>query len=245
MRLNRQAFTLIELILGLSLLTVVMLTIYSVFWGGIRLGYKSESAQDIYRQAYMSLDLMTRELENMVRYSFKESYPEKSAFKGSKDRITFLSPTPEGLKAISYYLLAEDYGTVHKTIVNYNAYKKNTRVSLRDPTAEATKILVRQEREFARYVNDDGKEDKLADDDGLEVIAIRVKADGLRFSYGSMETAEEGGPGTYTWLEEWNGNELPLGIKIDLELVTPEESEKVVQFTKEVLIPTEVWSQVQ
>ncbi|MBZ0166263.1 MAG: prepilin-type N-terminal cleavage/methylation domain-containing protein [Candidatus Omnitrophica bacterium] len=245
MKRSRQAFTLIELILGLSLLTVVMLTIYSVFWGGIRLGYKAESAQDIYRQAYWSLDIMTRELENMVRYSFKESYPEKSCFIGAKDKITFISPTPDGLKIIRYYLLAEDYGTVHKTIVNYNSYKKNVRVSERDHTAEATKILVRQEMDFARYVNEDGAEDKLTDDDDLEVIAVRVKADGLRFSYGSMESSEEGGAGAYTWLEEWGSTELPLGVKIELDLVAPEESEQVVHFTKEALIPTEVWSRVQ
>lgn len=237
-------FTLIELLLGLSLLSVVMLTIYSVFWGGIRIADKSDASKEIYRQAYWSLDVMGREIENLVRFTFSESYPDKFCFVGQADKVTFMSPTAEGLKAVSYYLLAEDYGTVHKTIVNYQAYKKNVRVDFSGGQAKQTQLLVRRETDFADFVA--GKSDEeLAEDDDVEIIAMHVKPDGLRFSYGTMGVADEGEAASFSWMDEWESNDLPLSVRIELDLMPPDEAERIVSFEKEVLIPIEVWSRLR
>lgn len=241
---RREGFTLIELLLGLSLLSIVMLTIYSVFWGGIRLGYKTDASQEVYRQAYWSMDVMGREIENLVKFTFAESYNERYCFTGDKNRITFMSPTPEGLKAVTYFLMAEDYGTLHKTIVNYKAYKKNVRVDIGGRAAEPAQLLVRREVSFADYVNGALEED-IATDDDLEVIAVGVKNEGLRFSYGTMGAAEEGESSGFTWVDDWASNDLPLSVRIELDLIPPDKPEEVVRFENEVLIPIEVWSRLR
>lgn len=244
MRQGQQGFTLVELILGLSLLSVVMLTLYSVFWGGIRLGYKTDASQEIYRQAYWTLDVMGKEIENLVKYTFSESYENKFCFVGQPHKITFMSATPEGLKAVSYFLISEDYGTLHKTIVNYKAYKKNVRVDIRHYEGEPAQILVRREVTFADYVSQTDDEEIETDDD-LEVIAVGVKPEGLSFTYGSMGEAQEGEAANLTWLDEWQSNELPLSVNVKLDLIPPDEPEQIASFENEVLIPIEVWSRLR
>ena len=241
---RREGFTLIELILGLSLLSVVMLTIYSVFWGGVRLSYKTDASQEVYRQAYWSLDVMSREIENMVKYNLSESYPERFSFMGTKDKITFMAPTPNGLKAVSYFLLAEESGKVHKTIVNYQAYKKNVRVTLGDSQPEQTRLLVRRQTDFPDFVTGQRDAD-ITDDDDLEVIAIHVKPEGLRFSYSTLGVAEENEAASVSWADEWEGNDLPLSVRIELNLVPPDNPDGIVTFDNEVLIPPQVWSRLR
>lgn len=154
-----------------------------------------------------------------------------------------MAPTPEGLKAVSYFLLAEDYGKIHRTIVNYQAYKKNVRVTLGDSQAQQTRLLVRRQTDFADFVAGQQNED-ITEDDDLEVIAIHVKPEGLRFSYSTPGVAEEDEAASVSWTDEWEGNDLPLSVRIELDLVRPDNTEGIVSFANEVLIPTQIWSRL-
>ena len=100
-----KAFTLVELLLGLTIFSVIGLCVYSVFSGGIRLSGASERQGKIYREARLSFSLMAKEIENMLPYDFSNSYQDKNAFLGEEKQITFLIGNDDGLKAVSYYIV--------------------------------------------------------------------------------------------------------------------------------------------
>ncbi len=79
MKKNNHAFTLIELLLGLSIFALIALSVYSVFWGGMRMTRKAKHLNPIYREMRLALDLLSVELENMVPYDFSGSTPQKFA----------------------------------------------------------------------------------------------------------------------------------------------------------------------
>ncbi len=92
MKKNKNAFTLIELILGLSIFSIISLCLYGVFSGGIQVNRKSKNQNDFYREIRMSFSLMEKELENMVSYGFSAArYEDKSSFMGSDNQISFIN----------------------------------------------------------------------------------------------------------------------------------------------------------
>ena len=121
--IKQKAFTLIELLLALIIFSMGALIIYGTFSGGLLISQRSEGQGEVYREARISLELMTKELESMVPYDFTASSPEGTALKGDENKISFIVPTENGLKRISYYLISPEQRQIKTTVLG-KTYKK-------------------------------------------------------------------------------------------------------------------------
>lgn len=231
--MKRNGFTLIELLLAVSIFAIIGITVYSVFASSIKLSAYSEGQGDVYRQARWILDLMSRELESAVYYDFSNSYEELAAFSGTKEEIRFLLRTDDGLKSVKYYLILPESSQIHQVVIG-KKYKKNVDVSLESEEAQRDYYLVREEKAFVEFLNNTA-----SDKDKLEVLATNIKADGLAFQFGYIDTpdAEE-----TSWRGQWDSKFVPLNVKIAIQFKTGRLDE-TIDFQKKVLIPTGFWGE--
>ena len=138
MKFNKTSFTLIELLLGISILSVISLTIYMTFANGIAVNRKAQNLENLYREVNDTMQGISLDLENMVSYrSFKNKSDSNSSgsqqsgiFSGKSTSLSLLLPTEEGLKIVRYALQAPESGSIYQVIVN-RATKKNMPITTR------------------------------------------------------------------------------------------------------------------
>jgi prepilin-type N-terminal cleavage/methylation domain-containing protein len=223
----QRGFTLIEVLLSLGLFSMVALIVYSTFSAGLLLNRRSHHQNDVYRQARWSLELIKRDLENMVFYDFANSYEEgKLAFEGKEDQIQLILPTEEGLKVVRYYLTSRENDRIHKEIVR-QATSKNVTVFTGESGEEEMLFLVREEMDFAGFLADEHQSGE------LEIIGSTLKRNGLRFFYYDHET--EASPG---WVDQWENTYFPLIVHVELEFLFVEKDFNTFTIEGKVFIPT-------
>ena len=228
-KIENNGFTLIELILGLSIFAMISLLLYSTFWGGVKLSERAGSQGEAYHQARWALRLMGEELENMVEYDFSNSYEDKSAFYGADDEIVFINPTQDGLRTIRYRLVSPQDSHMHQVLIG-STYSKNVTVTTAESIADKVLYLVREEKSFVDYLDQD-----FTNDDEQEVIAVNVAKDGLNLSYGERVTNELSAD-EMEWTTEWDDASLPTAVRIEIKFEIPKQ-EEALSMNKEVYIP--------
>jgi len=229
---NKSAFTLIELLLGLTIFALISATAYSVFSGGIKLSNRADKHNLVYREANMAFDLMALDIKNAVNYNFTNSDPEKSPFVGEEHFISFLHATEDGLKVISYHLITPQFDSIYRTIIE-GAYRRNIDIVTGSISTDRVNYLIREEQMLIDYLNE-GIDDKK----DIEVIATKVRARGLRFRFGYMIDEEAQ---AVEYREQWDNPFVPSSIKIEMDFVN--EREKNLSFTlaRDIYIPTGLW----
>jgi len=228
-RRSIKAFTLIELLLGLSIFSIIALCVYSTFSGGIRLAGISQDQTKIYRDIRLTLNLIEKELENAVGYDFSGSYPEIPAFKGDSDQITFLLGSDEGLKAVSYYLVPPESGTIHKILIG-KTHSKNIAIDMDYRQETSAHYLVRKERSFADYVNNDRDENA-----EVEIISMEVERDGIQFRFGYEESEADG---TLSWTNNWDSKGIPRFVTVEINFILDEKKDRIFTVKKDMVIPS-------
>lgn len=224
-RLMTKAFTLIELLLGLTIFSMIALVIYGTFSGGLLINERSQGQGEVTREARISLELMAKELENMVPYEFSASSAEEIAFKGEENKISFIIPTDNGLKRVSYYLISPEQRQI-KTTVMGKTYKKNVSVITKREETSRLKYLVREETDFK-------SSGSISENTKIEILATHVIEDTLRFSYAYMEDEKSQ---EITWKNEWNLKDIPLSVRIEINFLKSSKGD--LPMVKDVLIPS-------
>lgn len=82
MRSTEKGFTLVEMIISLSLMTLTMATLVSLFSGGMRIWQRSECGARHEQSMYVSFDKIRRDLHHIQPFQF-------IPFRGSHDTIEF------------------------------------------------------------------------------------------------------------------------------------------------------------
>ena len=223
----QKSFTLIELLLGLVIFSIISLTLYSVFSAGVRLNHGSAKQAQILREARWSLELMHKEIENMAAYDFSSSYPEKTALIGGNDKISFIKESTKGLEVISYYLVSGNDGYVHQEIIG-STYSKNVSVLLKNENAADTDYLIRKKTSLVDYLVDDSK---LCEH---EIIASNIKKGGLRFYYGYHDGELSD---NISWGENWGSKYIPAMVRIEIDFNSGGKDKRILTLTKDVFIP--------
>lgn len=222
----RQGFTLVELLLGTVIFSVVALTVYAVLFSALKIQQKSARYEDTVGQVSLALEIMARDLENTVGYNFANSYPAIKAFSGVKGRLTFLQPAPEGLLFITYELVRPDEGR-RETVRIGQHQKKNTAVT-QSVTAEAPVYqLVRKSQPWIDFVN------QSTDNIQTRIVARNIAEDGMKCSFGSVNPDS----GERVWYSEWSFNVIPALTRIDLTAAGAQSGGQTVSLRKEVLNP--------
>jgi prepilin-type N-terminal cleavage/methylation domain-containing protein len=101
-------FTLIEILIAITIFSVVALSLYSTFFSAIAVWRRSEALNRVYQEARWSLEVIANELHNAIVLDYTDRYPDFTAFEGSSDKISFLSLSDSGIKQISYLLENEN-----------------------------------------------------------------------------------------------------------------------------------------
>jgi prepilin-type N-terminal cleavage/methylation domain-containing protein len=81
---KEKGFTLIEMVVSLTIFSVISLSVYSAFAGGLSVWRKAKEFSSIYQTARLLLDQMALELKNSVKVSSTE-------FKGGPRMISFIT----------------------------------------------------------------------------------------------------------------------------------------------------------
>lgn len=231
---NLKAFTLIELLLGLSLFAVIGLVVYSTFASGIRLSRSFDAENDAYREVRMTFELLSKELENAVAYDFSGSYPDLKALKGEQNKIMFLSADHDQLKFIEYSLNKPTDARIYQTIIG-KVYSKNVSLTLKDQLNQRINYLIREEHGFADYLKNNSRRDS-----DFEIISTHIMEGSLKFSFGYFEgqDAKE-----LSWQNEWNEQILPKAVKVEADFLIEhsdkhsEDSNEMKHFSQVIVLP--------
>ena len=226
---SHKAFSLLELLLGLLIFSIVSASIYSVFWSGIRLDKRSKSQNRIFREARWTFMLMEKELGNSLLYDFSNSYPDTVSFVGETDRIAFLASNDGKMKVIKYYLQPASETNIFQVIIG-NVYSKNVTVRNESSDSLKTSYLMREEISFSDFLNDNTDKEN-----NKEIIASHIKSDGLRFYFGIADKEDSN---NIDWDENWSFKYSPSHIKIEIDFLSEGKEEIVKTFTKKILIPS-------
>ena len=245
LRNSIKSFTLIELLLGLVIFSFIGLVIYSLLASGIRLSQQFEKENEIYREMRWTVELMAREMENMVYYDFsgsgtepKSSYRDKTAFKGTSDEISFLLDIKNHLKVVQYGLSKPTEGKVYKTIIG-SVYRTNVSQTLVLQLNRKIAYLVREEENFADALQENAEQNK-----DFEILSTHLQEGGLKFSYGYYEKDST----TLSWRTDWDKNYLPKAVRMEFTFVWPDEDKnekpadnpRLIHLAYDVFIPTTI-----
>jgi len=219
--LPEKGFTLLELLLSITILSLVLVTIYGTLNIGSRAWEKGERDIDKLQRMRVIMDFLSREIKSAYPYevtpSEVDTHKKFYAFEGKKDSISFVSTVPlrGGKKGLSWLSFWVEEGTG----------------------------LVVVERDALR--TDIFEERNHIDKDEIEVLDEHVTR--VEFEYYKLRGKKEEGEGEGEWEEHWDaereGN-LPHAVRIELtfrEEGRGKEDEEE-EFYRELVIPLMIHS---
>ncbi|MFA5088204.1 MAG: prepilin-type N-terminal cleavage/methylation domain-containing protein [Candidatus Omnitrophota bacterium] len=227
-RLSRGGFSLIEILLGLALFSIVALILYNVFFGGIKVNRKSESASQMYREARWAFDRITSDLENMVPYDFSNSYPGSLAFSGGSNGFELLLATGTGLERVRYSLQSPDLGHRHQIVIGKHFSENAPVVIRREEEGAPQRTLIRDQIPFVDSLSP-GQEENVRS----QILCSGLIDGGLQFKYARQS---DEGKRMLVWEEEWGKEYFPVGVKVRLTF-REEDGGGVLTLEKDVLLP--------
>ena len=118
LRLRKNGFTLIEILIAIFILTTVLTTVYAAYTGTFRIVKDTAYADDIYSMARGAMKRMTEDLESSCRYrdSFRFTSGKAETEKGEFTELSFLSfahldfdnKTLSGIAIINYFVEVDE-----------------------------------------------------------------------------------------------------------------------------------------
>ena len=231
MRKKQQSFTLVEMLVAFSILTLVFLSLYGTFWSGVKIQKRSEKAESLIRQRVWVLDQIAKELEAMIPYDFSGSDESLRPFIGESSQIAFIVASEKGLKRVSYYLKKEEEVFVHQINVG-ETLEDNISFIQTQQTLQDQYIFVREEEPFVSFLRKDSFDQK------EEILIKGIAAQGISFSFAFLQ--KEGQGIAIVWKEAWNENYIPAGVKLKINFAA-EKGEEPFEIVKYIYIPTGFW----
>ena len=196
---QQKGFTMIELLLALSLCLLIALLLFSMFANGIHLQKKIRqevSASDIDRV----FAAIARDLENMI--NFTSSEPEYSAFRGAPRNLTLL--------------LAKDAGFVQVYYSLENAENSAPRFSGEKKSGKRS-VLMRSEYSWPGTLLERARRSP--------VCGATIAGNGLKFSYAAWDPADNR---KMIWKDIWEESYFPLLVRVEANFIGDDQSEEKV-----------------
>lgn len=227
---NRSGFTLIEILLSLTIFSVIALTLYSTFATGMQLARRSENAAKIYREIRWSLERMKTDLQNTVDYDFRRSYPDRRVFTGKPDRVSFLIATDQGLKRVTYSLKAPEQNVIYQAIMGRH-HSRNISQYTNYREQRNIYLLVREEQSFV-----DSLQEEEARNVQSDIVSTSLLEGGLEFSYPFLEGA--GDNPRIVWKGAWEERYLPAAVHVKMRFINYENKEVPIIVEQDIFVPT-------
>ncbi len=228
-RSSLTGFTLIEILLGLTIFSIIAASLYGTFSSGIQLSRRSDDTNRIYREAMLIFDRLSSDLQNMQYYSFDNSYPQLAAFSGESDKITLIIATDKGLKSVSYFLRDPQNDFVYKTIVAKRASRPQA-IIVNYEEKDSRELLVREEKSFVDFLQQSPESSQ-----DREIFSSRIQEGSLKFSYVYLK--KQGETTEVVWQDTWSSHYLPSGVRVTLTFTNSEKSKGPVTLTRDIFAP--------
>lgn len=212
---NILGITFIEMLIGLTIFSIISASLYSAFFSSTSAWKKSEDLNRLYQEARWSLDNISRELHNAIIISYKNRYPTFKVFDGESDRLSFLIVDDYEIKRVTYFL-----ETLDKNLNDSESYLKRKESSLID----SLQLVSQGETQ--------------------ENFSSLVAKGGLKFSY-AYSTAEEQDSEIEWKDKWQDSSVLPAGVKIELVLQNPGNADSNASFYRTVFIPMGVMGEIK
>ncbi len=186
---TRQGFTLVEVMVSMTVLGIILLVIFGVFRLGLSAWDRGESAQREYQKGRMISQLLSRQMKSAFPYRIKTE-------KAEGDFLVF-EGKPRSLKFVSSLPLKTRYpeGLV------YAVYEF-------EEGPEGGRVVVYEQR----ALNKNFVEEELRKEEG---VVLWENVSEIRFEYYRGEDPEKTRPAE--WVEEWNAREekqLPQAVRM-------------------------------
>lgn len=215
--LSLAGFTLLELIVAVTIFAVTAVAIYSSFGVGITASRKAEESYKVRQEARHFFSIFSRDLRDAVNFTLLVDPADQNNFKdsleGSADRVTFWRP-----------LRIKGEGS--KRMIRLTYYIKNDGMG---PDGTETKSVYRKLQAYEDIV----KDEEAAGTESAMVSGIS----GFELEY-IYFTGEE-----IVWDKQWKKNDetaictLPFAVKVSLAYPL-KDGDKTVKFFETVVIPT-------
>ncbi len=209
---SNMAFTLIEFLIAFAIFSTIALSVYGTFYSGMQINKKAKNFELFYRNIYWSFDLIQRDLENMV--AFNDADKSLKAFSGNADGFSLVIPTNSGLKKVSYRLSEPNKIQVHKTQLGYHTSKNVPITTGHIQNEDQINYLVRQEQSWGQISPED------------EILNKQVLNNSLKISYASADKE------TVLWHEEWTDDGFPVGVRLEMTFIDPDNPKHSVVIRK-------------
>ena len=218
---NAWGFTLVEVMITLTILGFILLMIFGAFRLGLSAWEKGETLKDDHQRARITSQLISRQVKSIVPYKIKTRKAEGDylAFEGKARSVKFVSALP--LK------VSQSQGLVY---VIY-AFRENEK--------ENGVLLLYEERVLNRdFMNETPREES-------GVLLMEHLAE-VRFEYYRGEDPQKNQ--VEEWVEEWNTREkgeLPRAIRITFVSKKSEKSEEGTPLTILATLPAHRYEEMK
>ncbi|MBF0593564.1 MAG: prepilin-type N-terminal cleavage/methylation domain-containing protein [Candidatus Omnitrophica bacterium] len=227
----KRGFTLIEILLGMGIFSLIALVLAGMLWGGIHLEASVRRMAHGTYEVQKAMRLMARDIENAVAIDLSKMNAMPMSLTGTKDRLTLLTRGSQGIVQVTYRVGTIDEGVRFVTRIGRHVSSLKE-LNINGSSMDHGKLLLREEVSFKDLVTGT-KSDTAA----TEVLAAGVYPDDLVFSYGAMEDPNKPGPGL-VFQENWavTDNKLPAAVRVVFR------ARNVLTLARTVYLPTEYQS---
>jgi len=211
-------FTLIEVMVTLTVLAFILLMIFGVFRLGLSAWEKGDSIKDEYQVVRIASQIISRQVKSLVPYKIKSQKAEGDylAFEGKAHSLKFVSALPLRAKQPEGFV--------------YAVY------AFREGEKEGGRLVFYEQR----VLNRDFMEDKPKDEASVSLFAGISE---VRFAYYQEENPEKNQ--VAAWVEEWDAKEkgeIPKAIRVTL---IPKEKKGDSPFNLLVSLPSNRFEEVR
>ncbi|MBN2515382.1 MAG: prepilin-type N-terminal cleavage/methylation domain-containing protein [Deltaproteobacteria bacterium] len=210
--MRNRGFTLVEILIAISILAIVLTTIYAAYTGTLRIVRDTEYGDDIYSMARVTLKRMTDDLESICTHkkSFK-FFSFQNQFDDQKfTDISFLS---------SAHVSFDDTPSTGNASIGY---------FIREGSDKETYVLIRRDERFR------GEEGEFTDTDRDKgyIICDHIQSVTYTFYDGKGNEYETWDSGSDTTRDK-----APTMVSIHLDLTNPDDRDNPYRFMTTVRIP--------
>jgi len=223
-------FTLVELLLGLAIGAIIGISVYNMFWVGLKLDDKMRRVHENYMELLMADQGLTHDLENAVNLDFSASYADSVIFDGQKTEFSFLTQTPAGIKRVRYYSGLLDQGAVTKIMIGRVVNPSNS-ITTTSKGSSPVEFLLREESSLADWLNETGN------DTSTQVVAAGLKKESFNCQYApyNKDLYTSGSKGI-VYKDSWDDKGLPYAVSCSFILYDPKKPEAGLLFKRDIFL---------
>ena len=214
-------FTLIEVVITLTVLGFILLMISGTFRLGISAWERGESTRDEYQKVRIISQLISQQIKSAVPYKIKTQQAEGNylAFEGKAQKVKFVSTLP--IKG------RHSGGWV------YSIYE------FKEGGREGGQLVLYEQRVLNKNFFEEDPEEELA-------VSLLEGVSSVRFEYYREEDSEKNQTGG--WVEEWNAKEekgLPRMFRMTILQKKGEKGAKELPITVAAFLPAYQFEEVR